>query len=425
MASQIARNVGYLSGASDAGAGWFRCVHRLARSSPRCCDHAETRRPAQPPHALPVRRRHASLAAAPAAGAHDSGRQETWTIQTWQRRRAAPHRGTRPALRQHPRHRGRHALRPDQPPGAGPCRALRQVRVLQSGAPRSRTAWRSTSSRQAERDGTLKPGQTVVEATSGNTGIGLAMVCAAKGYPLVVTMADSFSVERRQLMRLLGAKVVLTPRALKGHGMYMKAKELAEKHGWFLARQFETAGQRRHPREHDRAGDHRRLRGLAARLLRLGLRHRRHGRGGRAGAEEDLAGGEDRPLRARQRPARELRHPAGALRGRRAGGRALGLRAAPDPGLDAGLHPAGAAGGDRRPLLRRADPDPRPRGHEVGARARGQGRDLHRRLRRRDLRRGDAGRREGAGRVGDPRDAARHRASATCRRRSSSRSGRR
>jgi cysteine synthase len=93
---------------------------------------------------------------------------------------------------------------------------------------------------KAERDGTLRPGQTVIEATSGNTGVGLAMVCAAKGYPLVVTMADSFSVERRQLMRLLGAKVVLTPRALKGHGMYMKAKELAEKHGWFLARQFET-----------------------------------------------------------------------------------------------------------------------------------------------------------------------------------------
>ncbi len=92
----------------------------------------------------------------------------------------------------------------------------------------------------AERDGTLAPGQTVVEATSGNTGVGLAMVCAAKGYPLVVTMADSFSTERRQLMRILGAKVVLTPRALKGHGMYMKAKELAEKHGWFLARQFET-----------------------------------------------------------------------------------------------------------------------------------------------------------------------------------------
>lgn len=93
---------------------------------------------------------------------------------------------------------------------------------------------------QAERNGSLKPGQTVVEATSGNTGIGLAMVCAAKGYPLVVTMADSFSIERRKLMRMLGAKVVLTPRAQKGFGMYRKAVELAETNGWFLARQFET-----------------------------------------------------------------------------------------------------------------------------------------------------------------------------------------
>ncbi|KPN63373.1 cysteine synthase A [Aliiroseovarius crassostreae] len=92
----------------------------------------------------------------------------------------------------------------------------------------------------AERSGALKPGQTVIEATSGNTGIGLAMVCAAKGYPLVVTMAESFSVERRRLMRFLGAKVVLTPKELKGFGMYSKAKELAEKNGWFLASQFET-----------------------------------------------------------------------------------------------------------------------------------------------------------------------------------------
>ncbi|GGE59920.1 cysteine synthase A [Actibacterium pelagium] len=93
----------------------------------------------------------------------------------------------------------------------------------------------------AERDGTLKAGQTVVEATSGNTGIGLAMVCAAKGYPLVVTMAESFSIERRRLMRFLGAKVVLTPKELKGFGMYTKAKELADANGWFLASQFETS----------------------------------------------------------------------------------------------------------------------------------------------------------------------------------------
>ena len=92
----------------------------------------------------------------------------------------------------------------------------------------------------AEKAGELKPGQTVIEATSGNTGIGLAMVCAQKGYPLVVTMAESFSVERRKLMRFLGAKVVLTPAAQRGTGMVAKAVELAKTHGWFLTRQFEN-----------------------------------------------------------------------------------------------------------------------------------------------------------------------------------------
>ena len=92
----------------------------------------------------------------------------------------------------------------------------------------------------AERRGELKPGQTIVEATSGNTGIGLAMVCAQKGYPLVVTMAESFSVERRKLMRFLGAKVVLTPAAEKGSGMVAKARELAEHFGWWQPRQFEN-----------------------------------------------------------------------------------------------------------------------------------------------------------------------------------------
>jgi cysteine synthase A len=92
----------------------------------------------------------------------------------------------------------------------------------------------------AERSGALRPGQTVIEATSGNTGIGLAMVCAAKGYPVVVTMAENFSIERRKLMRFLGARVVLTPAALKGSGMLAKACELAEAHGWFLCRQFEN-----------------------------------------------------------------------------------------------------------------------------------------------------------------------------------------
>ena len=92
----------------------------------------------------------------------------------------------------------------------------------------------------AETRGTLKPGQTVVEATSGNTGIALAMVCAAKGYPFVATMVETFSVERRKIMRMLGARVFLTPAAERGTGMVRKAAELAKKHGWFLASQFDN-----------------------------------------------------------------------------------------------------------------------------------------------------------------------------------------
>jgi cysteine synthase A len=92
----------------------------------------------------------------------------------------------------------------------------------------------------AERRGVLSPGQTVIEATSGNTGIALAMVCAAKGYPFVGVMAESFSVERRQIMRALGARVILTPAAERGTGMVRKAEELAKKHGWFLTEQFDN-----------------------------------------------------------------------------------------------------------------------------------------------------------------------------------------
>jgi len=92
----------------------------------------------------------------------------------------------------------------------------------------------------AERRGTLKPGQTVVEATSGNTGIALAMVCAAKGYPFVALMTETFSVERRKIMRMLGARVILTPAAERGSGMVRRAEELAKRHGWFVARQFEN-----------------------------------------------------------------------------------------------------------------------------------------------------------------------------------------
>jgi cysteine synthase len=92
----------------------------------------------------------------------------------------------------------------------------------------------------AERRGVLKPGQTVIEATSGNTGIALAMVCAAKGYPFVAVMVETFSVERRKVMRMLGARVILTPAAERGSGMVKKAEDLAKKHGWFLAQQFEN-----------------------------------------------------------------------------------------------------------------------------------------------------------------------------------------
>src|ERR1700677_4679598 len=110
----------------------------------------------------------------------------------------------------------------------------------------------------AERTGALKPGQTVIEATSGNTGIGLAMVCAAKGYPLVVTMAEPFSVERRKLMRFLGAKVIITPAAARAVGMLKKTVELAEKHGWFFTRQFENeanAGRRSRTTAYDILAD--------------------------------------------------------------------------------------------------------------------------------------------------------------------------
>jgi cysteine synthase A len=92
----------------------------------------------------------------------------------------------------------------------------------------------------AEKRGVLQPGQTVVEATSGNTGIALAMVCAAKGYPFVAVMVETFSIERRRVMKALGAKVILTPAAERGTGMVRRAEELAAKHGWFLARQFEN-----------------------------------------------------------------------------------------------------------------------------------------------------------------------------------------
>ncbi len=103
---------------------------------------------------------------------------------------------------------------------------------------KDRLAWAII--RDAEKSGALKPGQTVIEATSGNTGIALAMVCAARGYPFVAVMAESFSIERRRIMRALGAKVILTPAAERGTGMVKRARELATKHGWFESKQFDN-----------------------------------------------------------------------------------------------------------------------------------------------------------------------------------------
>src|SRR5258705_178781 len=123
----------------------------------------------------------------------------------------------------------------------------------------------------AERRGTLKPGQTVVEATSGNTGIALAMVCAVKGYPFVAIMSDSFSVERRKLMRILGAKVILSPAAERGTGMVKKAEAMAKKHGWFLARQFENPANPEYHRN-TTGPEHLRGRGEDRREGREGLR---------------------------------------------------------------------------------------------------------------------------------------------------------
>ncbi len=138
----------------------------------------------------------------------------------------------------------------------------------------------------AEKSGELKPGQTVIEATSGNTGIGLAMVCAAKGYPLVVTMAEPFSVERRKLMRFLGAKVIVTPAAERAVGMINKTIELAKTHGWFMTRQFENEA---NPDIHARTTAREiieRFRGRTAGLLGDGLWHRRHAERCRAGARQ-------------------------------------------------------------------------------------------------------------------------------------------
>ena len=245
-----------------------------------------------------------------------------------------------------------------------------------------------------------------MEATSGNTGIGLAMVCAQKGYPLVVTMADSFSVERRRLMRMLGAKVVLTPRAAKGFGMYQKAVELAEKNGWFLARQFETA-------DNADIHEHTTAREIIADFAggRLDYVVTGYGTGG-------TVAGLARVLR-RERPETKivLTEPANAQlvgsgiaqTARRRGAPAAeppGLRAASDPGLDARLHPARSAGSLDAKGYDELIPVNGADGIAWAKRLAREGRNPDRYLRRVDLRRGHADGRDGGAGLGHPRHAA-------------------
>ena len=241
----------------------------------------------------------------------------------------------------------------------------------------------------AERTGALTPGQTVVEATSGNTGIALAMVCAVKGYPFVATMAETFSVERRKIIRMLGGTVILTPAAERGMGMVRKAEELARKHGWFLARQFENEA---NPAYHRNTTGPEILSDFAGKRLDYFVTG--WGTGGTltgAGQMIRLARPDVQIIATR---ARRRRAPLGQA-----------VDPAQDPGMDARLRagrprPDGAAScpaGDGR------------RGHRHGAGARAPRGNFLRHLLRRNLRRGPQGRGRGAGGLGHPRNAAGHR----------------
>src|SRR5262249_51478979 len=218
----------------------------------------------------------------------------------------------------------------------------------------------------AERSGALKPGQTVVEATSGNTGIALAMVCAAKGYPSVAIRTETFSVERRKVMRLLGAKVILTPAAERGTGMVRKAAELAKKHGWFLARQFENEA---NPAYHRNTTGPEILQDFAGKRLDFFVT---------GGGTRGTATGTGRTSRLARPDRREDHHV-------RAGGRSpsfgKAVHASQDPGLDAGLHTRGP--GSEGPAQHPAS-DGR-RGNRIGALACAQRRHLLRYLLRSHL----------------------------------------
>ena len=230
----------------------------------------------------------------------------------------------------------------------------------------------------AEKSGALKPGQTVLEATSGNTGIGLAMVCAAKGYPLVLVMAESFSVERRKLMRFLGAKVILTPAAERAVGMITKMEALAAAHGWFMTRQFENEA---NPDIHTRTTAREILDDFKGERLDYWVTG--YGTGG-------TLKGVARVLR-KERPETKIVvcEPtdapllgSGVEQARKPDGTPAaahsGLQAAPDAGLDAGLHSEADGRCGRPEALRPPPRDPGTRRHPLQQGARGEGRHLRR-----------------------------------------------
>ena len=262
----------------------------------------------------------------------------------------------------------------------------------------------------AEKSGELKPGQTVVEATSGNTGIGLAMVCAAKGYPLVVTMAETFSVERRKLMRFLGAKVVLTPAAERGMGMVNKAQELAKTHGWFLTRQFENEA---NPDMHSRTTAREIIDDFKGEKLDYWVTG--FGTGGTLkGVARVLA--KERPdtkivvCEPADAPMLSSAHAAGAQPGRLAGQAQSGVQAASDAGLEPRLHSEDHRRSGRHERDRAASsPSPAPTRMKMQQGAGAAGRHLRRHHRRRDLRRRARSVQERGARLDHPRHAARHR----------------
>ena len=236
----------------------------------------------------------------------------------------------------------------------------------------------------AEKSGELKPGQTVIEATSGNTGIGLAMVCAAKGYPLVLTMAETFSVERRRLMRFLGAKVILTPAAERAVGMIKKTVELAETHGWFMTRQFENEA---NPDFHSRTTAREIVDDFAGDRLDFWVTG--YGTGGTLKGvgrvlRKGAPGNEDHCLRAGRCAVARIRDRAEAAGRRLAGCAASEFQASPHAGLDARLHSEDHRRGGRLETDRPGPADLRRRRHSLQQGTGGQGRHFCRHNLRRE-----------------------------------------